>query len=277
MTPASADPPAPRDLSPYIAGAEMGGDMMSAATARFSRALLVVIIGAALFLGIQPLLDALHAYPHVKPLLGLYPTYKLYIGLEFLLALIAVMAMWRAGIPKALDELGIASLSPLGCAVCLAAIAAAFVVLLFAGAAWTPQPIVSLLLFGVFGPFVEEMICRGFLFRQMRRWAGVPFWLAALISSLIFGAAHFDQGSSLSDSVMNSAITFGGGFLFCWLVERWNSIWPGLVIHAGLNLLWSVYTLGDNAVGGQMGNAARLVTIVVALAGTFALSRRPTT
>jgi len=238
------------------------------------RAVLIVAVAVALTFGIEPALNAIGLYGWAKSALGPYGFYKLYIACEFVLAFVAVMAMWRAGLGRAADELGLAHLSVAGCLSCFAAIAAAFAVLLYAGAKWTPQPADSLLIFGVVGPFVEEVLFRGFLFRQLRRWAGLPFWIAALLASLLFGAVHFDQGDTLAESLMNSGITFAGGVLFCWLVERWNSIWPGFVIHAGLNLLWSVYTLGDNAVGGQMGNLARLATIVVALVATFAIPRR---
>jgi membrane protease YdiL (CAAX protease family) len=95
------------------------------------------------------------------------------------------------------------------------------------------------------------------------------------VSSLLFGAGHFDQGSSIADSLMNSGITFAGGMMFCWLVERWESVWPGFIIHAGLNVVWTLYTLGDNAVGGTVGNLARLATVAVAIAGTAMLTRRP--
>jgi len=238
-------------------------------------AAIIVAIGLGLSFGIPPVLRALKLHDWALQNLGPHGFYELYIASGFVLIFFAVMAMWRAGLGRALGELGIAHLSPLGCAVCLAAVAAAFGVLFFAGAKWTPQPADYLLIFGVIGPFVEEVLFRGFLFRQMRRWAGAPFWVAAILSSLLFGAGHFEQGDSLADSAMNSAITFAGGVLFCWLVARWGSIWPGFLIHAGLNLLWSVYTLGNNAVGGEMGNIARIATIVVAIALTRRLTTAP--
>ncbi|MGH6876042.1 MAG: lysostaphin resistance A-like protein, partial [Rhizomicrobium sp.] len=188
--------------------------------------------------------------------------YELYIACVFVLMLASTMAIWQSGLARALDELAISRLSLWGCLVCLVAIATGLAVLLFAGAKYTPQPVGQLLLFGVIGPYVEEIQFRGFLFRQIRRWCGAPFWLAAVIASLAFGAGHFYAGNSLANALTNSAITFVGGVLFCWLMERWNSIWPGFIIHAGLNLVWSVFALGENAVGGKLGNLARLATLV---------------
>jgi membrane protease YdiL (CAAX protease family) len=151
--------------------------------------------------------------------------------------------------------------------------AAAIATLLYARARYQAADGAELLLFGIVGPFVEEVFFRGFLFRQMRKWAGAPFIVAALLSSLLFGAGHFDQGSSLADSLMNAGVTFLGGVLLSWLVERWGSIWPGFIVHAGLNVVWTVFALGDNAVGGSAGNIARLATVVIVLAGTAMLAR----
>ncbi|HEX4079390.1 MAG TPA: CPBP family intramembrane glutamic endopeptidase [Rhizomicrobium sp.] len=69
--------------------------------------------------------------------------------------------------------------------------------------------------------------------------------------------------------LMNSTITFVGGVLFCWLTERWNSIWPGFIIHAGLNLVWSLFALGENTVGGELGNLARLATLAAMIGLTW--------
>jgi membrane protease YdiL (CAAX protease family) len=111
----------------------------------------------------------------------------------------------------------------------------------------------------------------------LRRWIGVPFWLAALISSLLFGAAHFSQGSTLAESLAAMGITMAGGFLFCWAAERWQSLWLGITMHIGLNVVWALFSAGDNAVGGMAGNIARLAAVVVALGGTLVLTRRQRT
>jgi len=244
-------------------------------TAKLARSALLIAIGLAL-LDLAPyLLRAAGAGAWAKPFLGSHASYEIYVALWFFGAAITVMAIWRSGPGRALRELALVDVAPLGCAVCLAAIAAALGVLLYAGARYQAPDRGELLLFCFVGPFVEEVFFRGFLFRQLRRWAGLPFVYAALLSSLVFGAEHFEQADTLMGSLMNSGITFGGGFLFCWLVERWGSVWPGYFIHAGLNIVWTLFTLGDNAVGGTMGNLARLATIVVAIAGTLALTRRP--
>ncbi|MGH6889900.1 MAG: lysostaphin resistance A-like protein [Rhizomicrobium sp.] len=242
--------------------------------ARIFRCALVIAIGIAAARGIVPMLDALGFHDWSKRTFGPNGFYELYIACAFVLMLVSTMALWRSGLARALDELAIARLSPRGCLVCLVAIAAGFAVLLAAGAKYTSQPLGPLLVFGVIGPFVEETQFRGFLFRQMRRWGGAPFWPAAILASLAFGAVHFYAGHSLANALMNSAITFTGGMVFCWLMERWNSIWPGFIIHAGLNLVWSWFALGNNAVGGETGNVARLATIAVTIGLTLIFAPR---
>ncbi|HVZ90242.1 MAG TPA: CPBP family intramembrane glutamic endopeptidase [Rhizomicrobium sp.] len=237
------------------------------------RAGLVMAIGVALSYGIPIALSDIGAGAWAKATLGAHGFYEIYIAAGFAGVLIAAMAMQRMGPLRALEALGIANIAPLGCVLALAAMAAAIATLLYARARYQAADGAELLLFGIVGPFVEEVFFRGFLFRQMRKWAGAPFIVAALLSSLLFGAGHFDQGSSLADSLMNAGVTFLGGVLLSWLVERWGSIWPGFIVHAGLNVVWTVFALGDNAVGGSAGNIARLATVVIVLAGTAMLAR----
>lgn len=76
----------------------------------------------------------------------------------------------------------------------------------------------------VVGPIAEEILFRGILFRRLlRRW---PPLLAALGSSLLFGAAHFDLvGSTLM------------GLALVALYVRTRSLWVPVAAHALNNLL----------------------------------------
>ena len=74
-------------------------------------------------------------------------------------------------------------------------------------------------------PVVEETFFRGFVFAGLRsrydwRWA-------AAISSALFAAAHLEITFFLP--------AFALGYLFAYLYQRSNSIWPGMIIHALLN------------------------------------------
>lgn len=76
----------------------------------------------------------------------------------------------------------------------------------------------------VVGPIAEEILFRGLVFRRLlRRW---PPLLAALGSSLLFGAAHFDLVGS----------TFMGLALVALYVQS-RSLWVPVAAHALNNLL----------------------------------------
>ncbi len=76
-------------------------------------------------------------------------------------------------------------------------------------------------------PLVEETFFRGFVFAGLRsrydwRWA-------AVISGFLFSAAHMELTFFLPGFLL--------GFLFAYLYQRSNSIWPGVIIHMGMNAL----------------------------------------
>lgn len=85
-------------------------------------------------------------------------------------------------------------------------------------------------------PFAEEVFFRGFLFRWMS--GNRPVWLAAIISSVMFGVAHILPPQAISAALM--------ALLLCWLYWRTGSVWPAVAAHItnnalgiGLGLVWS--------------------------------------
>lgn len=89
-------------------------------------------------------------------------------------------------------------------------------------------------------PFAEEVFFRGFLFRWMTGHHRV--WLAALISSVLFGIAHILPPQAISATLM--------ALVLCWLYWRTGSVWPAIVAHATNNVLGIV--LGAAAAGGHL-------------------------
>lgn len=87
---------------------------------------------------------------------------------------------------------------------------------------WLQLPLLIVVI--VIGPIAEEILFRGILFRRLlRRW---PPLLAALGSSLLFGAAHFDLvGSTLI------------GVALVALYVQTRSLWVPIAAHALNNLL----------------------------------------
>jgi len=91
-------------------------------------------------------------------------------------------------------------------------------------------------------PFAEEIFFRGFLFRWMahRR----PIWIAAIVSSLMFGASHIVPPQAIAAALLSLIIIY--------LFVKSGSIWPAIVCHIvnnalsiGGNLLASANKLPD--------------------------------
>ena len=76
-------------------------------------------------------------------------------------------------------------------------------------------------------PIFEEIVFRGVLFRGLRR--RLPFWFAAIITSLAFALAHLQ---------LNVAVdTFALSLVLCYLVEKSDSVFPAILLHATKNAL----------------------------------------
>jgi membrane protease YdiL (CAAX protease family) len=76
-------------------------------------------------------------------------------------------------------------------------------------------------------PVLEETIFRGFMFPAMAKKWGVA--AGAVVSSAVFGLAHFQPNISV--------YTFVLGLLLCFMYVRLKSIVPGMVLHMLNNYL----------------------------------------
>jgi uncharacterized protein len=79
----------------------------------------------------------------------------------------------------------------------------------------------------IVAPVVEETFFRGFVFAGLRaryHWA----W-AAVMSSALFAAAHLELTFFIPAFLL--------GFLFAFLYQKSNSVWPGMILHFVLNAL----------------------------------------
>ncbi len=84
----------------------------------------------------------------------------------------------------------------------------------------------------IIAPFVEESFFRGFLFAGFRQRYG--YQKAAILSSAIFAAAH------LQISVL--VPTFLLGYIFSYLYQKSNSIFPGMLMHFLVNA-FGIFTI----------------------------------
>lgn len=119
-------------------------------------------------------------------------------------------------------------------------------------------------------PFAEEFTYRGLGTGILLVMAGWRFWSAALLPAAVFGLLHAGQGEGPMEIALVVAITGVGGLFFSWLYVRFGqSLWPAVVMHIGMNAVWNIYDLGDNAIGGLLGNGLRAASVLGAIA--FAL------
>ncbi len=79
----------------------------------------------------------------------------------------------------------------------------------------------------ILAPLAEELLFRGFIFKGIRR--TLPFWPTAIIVSLLFGLVHGQINVGLD--------VFALSMVLCWLRERTSSLWPGIMLHSGKNLV----------------------------------------
>ena len=123
--------------------------------------------------------------------------------------------------------------------------------------------------------FFEELYFRGFLFGQIFRYSKWGFLSSVSIGALLFGMAHFYQGNDLLESLGIFGITFLGGILFAWVFVEWNyNLWVPIFLHLLMNLVWSLFAVAENALGGVYANVFRLITILAVIALTLLYKRK---
>lgn len=115
-------------------------------------------------------------------------------------------------------------------------------------------------------PFAEEVLFRGYLFRQLYARARLGFWASALIPSVLFALGHLYQSNNPSELAGIVAITGLGSILGCWILLRWRmNLWTVVALHSLMNFWWEVFAVDTTALGGWLANAARLGTIALAI------------
>lgn len=78
------------------------------------------------------------------------------------------------------------------------------------------------ILFVVAAPFAEELLFRGYLFGKLRA-NKIPFWLTAIIVSILFGAAHGQWNVGVD--------TFALSMVMCLAREVSGALWPTVLMH----------------------------------------------
>lgn len=82
----------------------------------------------------------------------------------------------------------------------------------------------------IVAPIVEEVMMRGLLFTSLRR--QTPFWLAAVITSLLFAVLHLGGGEVGAGPLWIAAIdTMVLSLVLCYLRERTGRLWASIGLH----------------------------------------------
>lgn len=133
------------------------------------------------------------------------------------------------------------------------------------------------------GPFAEEVLFRGLLFRQLLRRGGRSVIGSMAVSALVFGSAHltlfvgfthgrFSYVPWLDPYVNEFGVTMLGGLLLAWIVYRWDSLWPAVGVHSALNLSWQL-TQNSPEVTEFGETMMRLASITIAIYVTWRATR----
>jgi len=84
-------------------------------------------------------------------------------------------------------------------------------------------------------PIAEEITMRGFLYTGLKKW--LPTLVAALVVSVLFGAAHLAEGGDSGPLWIGAVDTFTLSLVLVFLREKTGNLWAGMVLHATKNLI----------------------------------------
>lgn len=92
-----------------------------------------------------------------------------------------------------------------------------------------PDLILIFLCLVILPPVIEEILVRGFLFTGLK--AKLPLITAAIVTSLVFAAAHLQWGNDKPLLWTAAADTFVLSMVLVWLRQKTGSLWPGIGVH----------------------------------------------
>lgn len=92
-------------------------------------------------------------------------------------------------------------------------------------AIFAANPVVSLLVIGLIGPAVEELVFRVLLYGRLREWMGPVS--AGLLSALVFTLAHGNE--------IQGVTAFFYGLALAFAYEKFKTFWAPFLLHAGIN------------------------------------------
>jgi membrane protease YdiL (CAAX protease family) len=87
------------------------------------------------------------------------------------------------------------------------------------------EMILTFLVLVILTPIAEELLFRGLVFTGFRN--KLPFWIAAVLVSLLFAFAHWQPNVALDVFVMS--------LICCYIREKSGSLWPSILLHVFKN------------------------------------------
>jgi membrane protease YdiL (CAAX protease family) len=85
----------------------------------------------------------------------------------------------------------------------------------------------------VLPPLTEEIMVRGFLYGTLKK--AMPILSAALLTSVLFAAAHLPEGGSGGPLYIAALDTFVLSLVLIYLREKTGSLWASITLHAVKN------------------------------------------
>lgn len=123
----------------------------------------------------------------------------------------------------------------------------------------------------VAAPIAEELFFRGFVFGVLRQLrvvvAGrdVGTWVAAALTGVLFGAAHFSSAS------VQYLVPLGIlGFVLCLLRWRTGSLYPGMALHSVNNALALAINESGWTLAGTLAAMVGSLAVIAAVSGPLA-------
>jgi membrane protease YdiL (CAAX protease family) len=185
---------------------------------------------------------------------------------QVVLCMLGISLAHHIGAKQSFRELGLRA--PIRRALAFSFIASLPMLLAFATTSHV-NPKMSVLSVGVgcvIAPFAEEVLFRGYLFRQLYRRARWGFWLSVAIPSVLFALVHVYQAEGFLELIGILAVTGLGSVVACWVFMRWqDNLWAVFGLHSLMNLWWELFAVDGTALGGWLANGARLLTVFLAI------------
>lgn len=125
--------------------------------------------------------------------------------------------------------------------------------------------------------FIEELLCRAFMFGLFFRYAKIGFFWATLFPAILFGLSHTYQGHDMVSSLAAFSVTFIGAVYFSWMYAAWNfNLWVPIGLHILMNAAWVIFNVAGTevAAGGLISNIVRVVSITLAILITICYHKR---